>query len=102
MSAVEQLKSLYKSRKKHLSVIRIAFWSCITGTFTGLLVALFRLTLQRADLLRGVWLVRARSWHTLGLLLTVAVVAGASAIASALVRRLSPHAAAVAYLMLKR
>lgn len=93
MSAVEHLKSLYRSRKKHLSVLRIAFWSCITGTLTGLVVALFRLALQRVDRLRGVWLIRAHNWHTPGLLLTVAVVAVASAIAAALVRRLSPHAA---------
>lgn len=93
LSAVERLKSLYRSPQKHLSVVRIAFWSCITGAFTGLLVAVFRLALQRADLLRGVWLLQARSWHTPGLLLTVAVVAVASASAAALVRRLSPYAA---------
>ncbi len=93
VSSVEQLKSLYLSRKKHLSVLRIAFWACISGTFTGLLVALFRLALLRADLFREVWLARAHSWHTPGLLFTIAVVAAASAIAAALVRRLSPHAA---------
>lgn len=45
------------------------------------------------DLLREVWILRARSWHTPGLLLTIMTVAVASGIAAALVRRLSPYAA---------
>ncbi len=79
------------------SVLRLALLSCLTGTLTGLIVAFFRLSLQFVDRLRDLWIswlhVRAHDWPSVGLLLTIALVAGAAALAASLVRQLSPYAA---------
>ncbi len=75
------------------SVIVLALSSCVTGAITGLLVAVFRLTLQHADRWRESFIAHAHGWPVLGLPLTMAFVASASAIAASMVRRISPYAA---------
>jgi CIC family chloride channel protein len=80
--------------KEHrTSVLKLALLSCFTGTLTGLLVALFRLALQRADQWRGAFIAYEHGWSLPGLPLTITVVGIASAIAAWLVRRFSPYAA---------
>ncbi len=71
----------------------LALLSCFTGTLTGFLVAVFRLTLQRADGWRDVFISWAHGLPVAGLPLVVAIVASASAIAASMVRRISPYAA---------
>lgn len=75
------------------SVLPLALWSCFTGALTGVLVAVFRLTLEHVELWRDAWITRAHAWGVPGLLLTVAAVSAASGLAAWLVRRFSPYAA---------
>ncbi len=79
-------------KENRRSVLVLALLSCLTGTLTGLLVAVFRLTLERADDWRSAFLSQAHRW-SFGLLITMVLVATASAVAALMVRRLSPYAA---------
>jgi CIC family chloride channel protein len=74
-------------------VLLLGFLSCVAGTATGLVVALFRMALQRADAWRSVWIARAHDWTIPGLLLTMTATAALAALAAWLVERFSPHAA---------
>ncbi len=85
--------SVVEFRKDHKSVLSLALLACLTGTLTGLTVAVFRLALQQTDAWRDALIVRAHAWPVTGFLLTVTVIASASSVAAALVRRLSPYAA---------
>ncbi|MFL6446272.1 MAG: H(+)/Cl(-) exchange transporter ClcA [Bryobacteraceae bacterium] len=80
-------------RENRGSVMLLALLSCVTGTITGLLVAVFRLMLQYADHWRDVFIVHAHGWSIAGLPLTVALVSSASALAAWMVSRFSPFAA---------
>jgi len=71
----------------------LALLSCVGGTITGVVVALFRITLQNADRWRDAWIMRTHGWPVPGFLLTVGVVAALAAFATWLVERISPHAA---------
>src|SRR5262249_61600838 len=66
--------------------------SLVAGSLTGLLGALFRLSLDRVDHFRNVLVVWAHQWEVAGLVLVTAVCALATAVAAWMVRRLSPHA----------
>ncbi|WP_286597945.1 ClC family H(+)/Cl(-) exchange transporter [Variovorax sp. J22P240] len=71
----------------------LALLSLLVGCVTGLVCAVFRLLLQQADALRDEFIARAHQEGLLGLLLVVAGAAGATAVAAALVSRISPAAA---------
>jgi CIC family chloride channel protein len=75
------------------SILPLALVSCVAGAFTGLLVAVFRLSLRRADHWRDALLAHANGWPVAGFLFTVVLVAAAASLAAWLVRRFSPFAA---------
>ncbi len=79
--------------KNDRSVLVLALLSCVTGALTGLLTAVFRLTLTQADLFRDAFLSRTHQWGLVGFPLTIAAVGAASSVAAWLVRRFSPYAA---------
>ena len=70
----------------------LALLSVISGAATGVLVSLFKLTLQRADRLRGVWLAEAHHLPVVGFALAVLACAAAVGAAAWLVRRFSVYA----------
>ncbi len=80
------------SRYSRRSILSLALLSLVTGALTGLLVAMFRLALQGADRWRNALIAGGHHWPVAGLLLTIALVAAASALAALLVRRFSPYA----------
>ena len=74
------------------SLLVLAALSLVVGAASGLLGALFRLALERADLLRDAVVAWAYGWKLAGFLLVIALGAVATAIAAWLVRRFSPQA----------
>jgi CIC family chloride channel protein len=70
----------------------LALLSLIVGVVSGLVCAIFRLMLERADALRGGLIALAHGEGALGLLLVIAGAAVATAVAATLVRRISPDA----------
>ena len=73
-------------------LLQLAILSLVAGAVTGLVVALYRLCLNRADQFRHVLVDWAHQWSILGLVLVAAACALATAVAAWMVRRLSPHA----------
>ena len=80
-------------RGDHGGLLLLGSLSCVAGTVTGLVVALFRIALQRADGWRNAWIARAHPSPIPGLLLTMAATAAVVALAAWLVERFSPYAA---------
>ncbi len=74
------------------SLLTLTLLSLITGTATRLLVAVFRLILERADRLRDALVVWAHGWTVGGVMLVIGVPAAAAGLAAWLVRRFSPQA----------
>ena len=74
------------------SLLVLAALSLVVGAASGLLGALFRLALERADFLRDAVVAWAYGWKLAGFLLVIALGAVATAIAAWLVRRFSPQA----------
>jgi chloride channel protein, CIC family len=74
------------------SLCALALLSLLAGAGSGLLTALFRLALDRADDFRDGLIARAHAVPLAGFPLVVAIGAAAVAAAAWLVRRLSPHA----------
>jgi len=74
------------------SLLVLAVLSLLAGAFVGLVGALFRLSLQQADLFRAAMVARAHGMKAAGFLLVTAGCAAAAAIAAGLVRRFSPEA----------
>ena len=70
----------------------LALPSLAAGAVTGLVGAVFRLSLDRADQVRDVLLAWAHPWGVAGLGLVTAACAVATAVAAWMARRLSPHA----------
>jgi chloride channel protein, CIC family len=70
----------------------LALLSLLVGGVSGLICAIFRLVLQRADTRRGGVIAWAHDEGTLGLLLVIAGAAGATGLAAGLVRWVSPDA----------
>src|SRR5262245_2230272 len=73
-------------------LVALAALSLVAGTATGLLAAVFRLALVRADRLRGAAVAWLQPYGGLGLMGTVALCALTAGVAAWLVRRYSPHA----------
>ena len=82
-----------RHRENGGGVLLLALLSCICGTGTGLVVALFRIALQQGDRWRDAWIARAHGWPLAGLPLTVGAIAGLAAFAAWLVEYFSPYAA---------
>ena len=74
------------------SLLVLALLAPIAGAAAGILGALFRLALVRADRLRDAFVVWTHGQHVAGFFLVVTVCASATAIAAWLVRRFSPDA----------
>ena len=89
----EQNLKRFRHVARARSLVLLAVVSCIVGSFTGFIVAMFRIALMRADIWRHEWIARAHSWPVGGVLLTVGVAAAAAACATWLVGRFSPDAA---------
>jgi CIC family chloride channel protein len=73
-------------------LVTLAIVSLIVGAAAGLLGTLFRLSLERADELRGVFVTWARSEHTIGLVIVLLVASASTALAAWLVGRFAPEA----------
>ncbi|MBV8277528.1 MAG: chloride channel protein, partial [Verrucomicrobia bacterium] len=76
----------------HGNLLVLAPLALFVGAVVGLLGAIFRLALQRADSLRDTFIAWAHGWAFAGFLFVIAVCAAATAVAAWLVRRYSPHA----------
>ena len=74
------------------SLLALASLALVAGAGSGLVVAMFRLTLAAADRWRGVLIARAHGMPLVGFVLVVAGCAAAVALAAWLVRRFSPYA----------
>jgi CIC family chloride channel protein len=74
------------------SLVALVLMSPLVGAASGLLGALFRLALERADRLRDMVLAWAHGQALLGFLLMISAAATATALAAWLVRRYSPQA----------
>jgi len=70
----------------------LAVISLVTGAASGLIGALFRVLLLRADRLRGDLIAKAHDWPIVGILSVIAAAAAATAVAAWLVRRFAPPA----------
>ncbi len=79
--------------EKRGDLVLLAVVSCIAGSLTGFIVAMFRIALMKAEIWRQEWIARGHFWPVGGVLITVAVVSAATACAAWLVRRFSPDAA---------
>lgn len=74
------------------SLLALALLALLAGAGSGLIVAIFRLTLRYADHWRDMLITRAHHLPLIGFVLVVAGCAGAVALAAWLVRRFSPQA----------
>ena len=74
------------------SLLVLALLAPIAGAAAGILGAIFRLALARADRLRDAFIVRMHGENSAGFFLVVTACASATAIAAWLVRRFSPDA----------
>jgi chloride channel protein, CIC family len=74
------------------SLLSLALLALAAGALSGLVGALFRLSLEEADRLRDGLIGWAHGRETVGFFIVLALCAGATALAAWLVRRYSPHA----------
>ena len=75
-----------------LNLLILAALALVVGVVTGVVGALFRLTLEQADRLRDLAIGWAHGQSSLGFLLVVAAGSAAALVAAWLVRRFAPHA----------
>src|SRR5262245_12882007 len=81
-----------KDADERTGLLALALLSLLAGAVTGLVGALFRLSLDQADHFRNMLVGWAHQWEIAGLVLVTAACALATAVAAWMVRRLSPHA----------
>jgi chloride channel protein, CIC family len=74
------------------SLLALAFLALVVGAASGLVGAIFRLSLERADDLRNALISWAHGWKFLGFIALTAACAGATATSAWLVRRYAPKA----------
>jgi CIC family chloride channel protein len=74
------------------NLLVLAVLALVVGGASGLIGALFRLTLIWCDGLRGAWIAWARTGSFAGLLIVIGGTAAAVALAAWMVRRIEPHA----------
>src|SRR5262245_8109583 len=72
-------------------LLQLAILSLAAGAVTGLVVALYRLCLDRSDQLRHVFIDWAHQWGVAGLVPVCAACGLATAVAGRVVRLWSPH-----------
>jgi chloride channel protein, CIC family len=82
-----------QSGERQGSLVVLALLSLLVGAASGLVGAVFRLTLEQGDRLRDVVIAWAHGGELVGLLLIIGVSAAATGLAAWLVRRHSPEAA---------
>ena len=82
-----------QSGERQGSLVVLALLSLLVGAASGLVGAVFRLTLEQGDRLRDALLAWAHGRELVGLLLIIGVSAAATGLAAWLVRRHSPEAA---------
>ena len=87
-----QSRSTTNRRSRFGSLLVLAVLAPIAGAASGLLGAIFRLTLENADRLRAELITRAHYGGLIGFLLVCGGAAGAVSLAAWLVRRFSPYA----------
>jgi chloride channel protein, CIC family len=80
------------SSDSHGSLLVLALLALIVGAFAGLIGAVFRLSLEHADRLRGALIAWAHGERFVGYLCVTLACAVAALVAAWLVRRFSPHA----------
>src|SRR6516162_3547247 len=73
-------------------LLALALLSLAAGAVTGLVGAVFRLSLDRADHFRDLLVGWAHQWGIAGLVLVTAACAIATVVAAWMVRRFSPYA----------
>jgi H+/Cl- antiporter ClcA len=80
------------SSDSHGSLLVLALLALIVGAFAGLIGAVFRLSLEHADRLRGALIAWAHGERFVGYLCVTLACAAAALVAAWPVRRFSPHA----------
>jgi chloride channel protein, CIC family len=80
------------SAGRYGSLLMLAVSALVAGAAVGLVGAVFRLSLVRADGLRDTFVNWSHNIGALGFLLVIATCATATGVAALIVRRLSPHA----------
>ena len=78
--------------ERHGNLLVLGLLAAVAGGASGLLVAIFRLALARADELRDTVIARAQGQGIAGFLFVIAACGAAAAVAAWLVRRFSPYA----------
>ena len=86
------MRTEFEVTRRADELLLLALLSVVAGAATGVLVSIFKLTLERADRLRGEWLVDAHRVPLFGFALVVLACAAAVAAAAWLVRRFSHYA----------
>ena len=86
------MKETAGSSEQHGSLLALALLALIVGAAAGLLGAMFRLALQKADTLRDAVIASAHIQRGIGFVVVVAACSIATALAAWLVRRFSSHA----------
>jgi len=81
-----------RAKGSHRRLMVLALMAPVAGAGAGLVDALFRLALEKADVWRNALLRHAHHYPALGFVLVLLGCAAAAALAAFLVRRLSPHA----------
>ncbi len=90
---VTSKRKLAKLSEENSALLMLAAVSLFAGAASGLVGATFRVLLERADSLRNSLIGWSHANHYwVGLLLVLAICAGATAVAAWLVRRFSPYA----------
>jgi chloride channel protein, CIC family len=79
-------------REERNALVVLGIVALIVGAASGLLGALFRLSLERADEFRDVFITWARSEHGIGLIIVLLAASAATALAAWLVAHFSPEA----------
>ena len=87
------LRPAAQSGERQGSLVVLALLSLLVGAASGLVGAVFRLTLEQGDRLRDAVIAWAHGRELVGLLLIIGVSAAATGLAAWLVRRHSPEAA---------
>ena len=88
----DELKQARLSADDDGSLLVLAVLALIVGAISGLVGAIFRLSLERADYLRNVLIEWAYGLEAVGFFLVLILCAAATALAAWLVRRFSPQA----------
>jgi chloride channel protein, CIC family len=86
------LKYMADAAENRCGLLILAGLALVVGALAGLVAAVFRLTLAKADFVREALIARAHEYGLMGFVLVAAICASATFLASWLVRRFSPYA----------